>query len=986
MIGTIVSHYRIIEKLGEGGMGVVYKAHDAKLDRIVALKFLPAYLASEGTERERFIHEARAAASLNHPNITTVYEIDEFETQVFIVMEFVEGKTLKQLIESDIPPLKKVLDIAIQVCDGLAAAHERGVVHRDIKSTNIMMTPKGQVKIMDFGLAKLKGATKLTKAGSTLGTTSYMSPEQALGEEVDHRSDIFSFGVLLYELLTGNLPFRGEHPAAIVYSILNEPPQPIARFNDKVTPEIDRIVSKALAKEKEDRYQHIGEMSADLRRERKNLEYARPTTVTQAMEMPKPRKRTMKFLIPISAVALLLVLVILFNPFRIKVTQNQTAEASKNSLAVMYFENIPDPEDKDHTGEMLTNLLITSLFQTKGLEVISRERLYDIQKELGNGESKSITPSLATKVAQRAGVSMMLLGSVLQKEPTLTVTFRLLQVHSGKILSTQRLTGFSTDKIFALVDTMALLVRTDLKIGMEAGVEAKSVAEVTTSSPEAYRSYLEGFELSQKLLWTEARGALNRAVELDPDFAMAYSLLAFTDRILGDNSRASRNLLKAWELRGKVTERERLLIEANYAGILENNPRREAEIIEELLKKYPHEQVAYFQLQDAYVRLNQYEKANEILLHGLKYIPEDRTLWNGLAYWHAALGRKKEALEAVNKYLQLAPGEFNPYDSKGEIHSLFGEIDSALYWYQKATTFRQEFSSIEKIGYIAMLRQDYQTAEKYFRQGISSGSKLERAIADADLSLILAHRGQLAKAASLLRNYLNSQQDPEAQQFITENHLLLALLFYEMGDYSSMAEYARIRSATLKKSSNDRVFGRDLLAWALMKKGDKKLALKTMEELKKDISEKLPLTQVRHDYASALLAYEEGRYDAALELFRKVYRTLVPNRMPQYFYAVTLLKTGNTSEAIDEFQKMAWWVPVAAPAPSRLDFLPTWFYWPIAAVKAHYWLGVAYEQQGEKEKAIKDYEKFLDIWREADTNLPVLSDAKQRLARLKGVS
>jgi serine/threonine protein kinase len=279
MIGTTISHYRILDKLGEGGMGIVYKAHDTTLDRVVALKFLPRYLTSDATEKERFFHEARAASALSHPNITTIYEIREFENQLYLAMEYIEGKTLKKLVEEETPSIKKVLEIAIQVCDGLAAAAEKGVIHRDIKSDNIMVTPKGQVKITDFGLAKLKGASKLTKTGSTLGTASYMSPEQTVGEKVDHRSDIFSFGVVLYELLTERLPFRGEHHAAIAYSIVNEEPQRIARFNEKVTPEIERIVLKALAKDKDERYQHIDDMLADLRRERKNLEYARGDTL-----------------------------------------------------------------------------------------------------------------------------------------------------------------------------------------------------------------------------------------------------------------------------------------------------------------------------------------------------------------------------------------------------------------------------------------------------------------------------------------------------------------------------------------------------------------------------------------------------------------------------------------------------------------------------------------------------------------------------------
>ena len=453
MIGETILHYKILEKLGEGGMGIVYKAHDTKLDRIVALKFLPQHLTSDPSEKERFYHEARATAALTHQNIAIIYEIGEHEDQVFFAMEYVEGKTLKQLIEkeSDSLSIRKVLDIAIQVCEGLAAAHEKGIVHRDIKSDNIMLTPKGQVKIMDFGLAKLKGASKLTKDGSTLGTAAYMSPEQAQGEDVDQRSDIFSFGIVLYELLTCHLPFRGEHHAALLYSIVNEDPQPIARFNEKVSQNLERIISKALSKDKDERYQHIDDMLADLRRERKNLDYTKTTaTKITAPVQPLPpaqlsekRKKPFKIVIPAAVVALLAVLFFIFNPFKLQITENSATASPGNSLAIMYFQNIPDPADKNHTGDMLSNLLITSLSQVKGLDVISRERLLEIEKDMGQADVKELSPSLAIQIAKRAGVTTMLTGSILQMEPTLAVTTNLVNVQSGRVIGSQQLTNFT---------------------------------------------------------------------------------------------------------------------------------------------------------------------------------------------------------------------------------------------------------------------------------------------------------------------------------------------------------------------------------------------------------------------------------------------------------------------------------------------------------------------------------------------------------------
>jgi len=271
MIGRTISHYKVLEKLGEGGMGVVYKAQDTKLDRVVALKFLPEHLLYDPTAKARFIQEAKGASAINHPNITTVYEIDEAGGKSFIAMEFIDGKPLRELIEKNKLAIDKVIDMAIQICEGLHKAHQSGIVHRDIKPENILIGKDDLVKILDFGLAKLKGTSRLTQTGTTTGTVAYMSPEQSQGEEVDQRSDIFSLGVVLYEMITKRTPFEGKHPAAIIYSIINEKPQPLARFNTKVTFRLQEIVDKALAKDMGERYQHIDELLTDLKRCRREL-------------------------------------------------------------------------------------------------------------------------------------------------------------------------------------------------------------------------------------------------------------------------------------------------------------------------------------------------------------------------------------------------------------------------------------------------------------------------------------------------------------------------------------------------------------------------------------------------------------------------------------------------------------------------------------------------------------------------------------------
>ncbi len=976
MIGETILHYKILEKLGEGGMGVVYLAEDTKLKRNVAIKFLPKHIAANTEERKRFEVEAQAAASLNHPNIATIHAIEQSDDshgdkQSFLVMEFVEGKTIKKLIEEDGKSftIKKVLEIATQVCEGLDAAHEKGIVHRDIKSDNIMLTPKGQVKIMDFGLAKVKGGKGLTAVGSTVGTAAYMSPEQAQGEEVDNRSDIFSFGAVLYEMLTTRLPFDAEHQAALIYSLVNENPQPIARFNDKISPEFERIVFKCLAKDREERYQHVDDILADLRRERKNIEYAHSGYIkTSGDNFKSPavtiqkKNKFLKIIIPSAVVVLLAAAFFLFNPFKSSNNENPASTSPSNSLAVMYFENIPDPADNDHNSEMLTSLLITSLSQVQGLEVISRERLLNIQKDMGQTDSKTISSSIAEKVAKRAGVTTMLVGSILQEKPMLAVSTRLIDVQTGKIISSQQVTNFKPDKIFNLVDSLSILIQKNLQTTSSG--EVKSVSEVTTKSPEAYRAYVAGLELWHKLYQKEAIAAFSRAIELDKNFAMAYFQLSIAQNFTGPTIESQESLKKAVELSDKATERERLNILA-FDYVRQSIFPKAIEMYQQLIEKYPHDTQSYLLLGLTYTsQLLDPEKSIEIIRKGLSVEPTAKQLWNLLAYASAMLNRKQDAFDAVNHYLNLAPAEPNPYDTKGDIYAWFREYDSSLSSYHKALSLRSDFGSADKIGSYYLLRQQYDQAKKYFQT------------ANDEWPVIEIHSGRIQDAI----NKASVLSEPSG----TGDQKLMALInyYYEAGQNVSMLRAAQQLSASIRKDPTNLVYGRGYLSWALAKNGKSSEAKNMINSLENDVKGKSLLLQITADYASALVSFEENKFDQALETFGKVMQALPPNHEPNIFYGVTLLKTGQTSEAIGEFQHLLY-----EPGNNDVYILKGFpgndFYWPIPQVKAHYWLGVAYEKQGDKNKAISEYKKFLDIWKDADFNSPEISDAKVRLAKLK---
>ena len=584
MIGQIVSHYQILEKLGEGGMGVVYKAHDSTLDRLVALKFLPSRLTSEATEKERFYHEARAASSLNHPNITTVYEICEHDENVFLVMEYVEGETLKALASRSMLPLTQVLEVAMQVADGLAAAHDKGIVHRDIKSDNIMITPKGTVKIMDFGLAKVKGVTGLTRAGSTLGTAAYMSPEQARGEEVDRRTDIFSFGVVLYELSTGKLPFRGEHDAALLYSVVNEQPVPMTRFNDKVTPEVERIVAKALAKERDERYQRADDMLSDLRRERKHLDFAAagytsitgsatqvrhqaslPGTVPQGeqaatgvVSTPQRKRRILPYLAAALFLGVAVVCFILFFPYA------PSSVAGNKTIAVLPFTNLAGDKDEEYFADGMTEDILTQLAKIGEINVISRTSVMQYK-----GTTKSIR-----EIGKELNAGVILEGSVRHAGDQVRIVAQLIDATNDTHLWAETYDR-EYKKIFVIQSEIAQNIASALKTRLSP-VEVEVLSAPSEANTASYSLLLQGRYFANRrdrLNLLKAIDFYERALDIDSNDARIWAALAEAhlsqmafaqDGMSGSLENARKAGLKAVALDEKLADGHRALAEVLY--------------------------------------------------------------------------------------------------------------------------------------------------------------------------------------------------------------------------------------------------------------------------------------------------------------------------------------------------------------------------------------------------------------------------------------
>ncbi len=501
MIGQTISHYKILEKLGEGGMGVVYKAQDLKLDRVVALKFLPAALVDSPDERARFQQEAKALSGLNHPNIATIHDIDEVDGERFIVLEYLSGGTLKSKIKAlqssgQFLPLAQIVEYALQMGEGLAHARRHGTVHRDLKTDNMMLTEEGIVKITDFGLAKLRGGEHLTKSGSTMGTAGYMSPEQIRGEEIDYRSDIFSFGIILFEVTTGRLPFRGEHEAALSYSIVNENPISIDSLSTAVPSSLASVIACCLEKEKEKRFQGAEEIVAELRKVQPELS---GTMVVQRKRSPLP------WIAAVALVAVALIALYLFLP-------PKTASVERKSIAVLPFKNLSEEKENEYFSDGITEDIITQISKIGDLKVISRTSVMQYKNK-----EKSLR-----EIGKELGVATVLEGSVRRAGNQLRIVAQLIDASSDEHLWAETYDRELT-QIFAIQSDVAQKIAAALKAKLSPA-EKERIEKKPTENLTAYDYYLKGREYYYHYRKQDNENAIElfkRALELDPSYALA---------------------------------------------------------------------------------------------------------------------------------------------------------------------------------------------------------------------------------------------------------------------------------------------------------------------------------------------------------------------------------------------------------------------------------------------------------------------------------
>jgi serine/threonine protein kinase/tetratricopeptide (TPR) repeat protein len=985
---TFAGRYQIIEELGRGGMGRVYKAQDTEIKEKIALKLIKPEISSDKKTIERFQNELKLARKISHRNVCRMHHLEKSEGNYFITMEYVDGENLKGMIRMmEQLSSGKAISIAKQVCEGLSEAHRIGVVHRDLKPSNIMINKDGNAKIMDFGIARSLTGKSVTGVGVMIGTPEYMSPEQVESKEIDQRSDIYSLGVILYEMVTGRVPFEGDTPYSIGVKHKSEAPRNPNEINPQISDDLNRMILKCLEKEKDKRYQSAGELRSEL----ENIKRGMPTTDRVIPERKPLTSKEItvtfgmkKLLVP--ALAIVTVVIIAVSIWKPWSKQAYTPLPSdKPSLAVMYFENNTGDENLDHWRKGISDLLITDLTQSKYLNVLGGDRLFNILKQLDELDSKSYSSDVLTEVASRGGVNHILRGSYSKAGNTIRIDTVLQDATTGEPIATERVEGIGEEGIFSMVDELTGKIKTNFNFSKEkiASDLDEEIGKITTSSPEAYKYYLEGTNYERSGNARNAIESYKKAVELDPEFAIAYNDMGIQYYNLGLRDEEKKYLKKAYELREKVSEKERYEIEASFYGLSEKTYGESIEVFNKLIELSPEYPILRNDLGWTYMRLEQWDKAIEQFSIITQSKHEAVNPYTNLAYSYRAKGLYDKATEVLENYLidfsdnpGIRVGLAYNYLCQGKYDLALSEADKAI---SLATTIT--FHLFSK-GVVHLCQGDFANAEFNFQKSLNGDEIAAKLLGISGMASLYLTQGRLKESANQYKKGIELLKEQGDKDWESWFHLGTGYVYLKSENFDkALDEYNKAWEVASEAES---LFYQE---YSLFFKGLTYLKMKSVsdaqhmaDELKESLEAGLSNSRMRYYYhLMGMIEFSKGNYSKATGYFNDAL-ALIPFQHEYWesghhaLFIEPLASAYYLSEDIESALKE--YERIKNLTTGRLQYGDIY-------AKSFYMLGKIYEQKDYKGKAIEHYEKFLDLWKDADPGIAAVDDARKRLAGLR---